>query len=672
MGLKYVFNFDTEKLDIITGAVEGTAILSTGEAGGTKFLREDGDGTCSWQSVGAGSGATTALDNLSSVAINTSLISDTNDTDDLGTLLKSWNNTFSNKVYTNFLAPHADGTTAIGFYKADGTTSVLNVDTTNSRIGIGTTAPQSALDIGTGRITGGTNSATYRNYIDISGFNAFPAVEFVFPGGSSGGTGVFRSAQYGIAGTNDIFFQAVPLTTAGYGYLESWNSAGFILGTGATTPANAGDIIFKPGRTEKARLTINGKFSMGTWTGDKKLVLYDNDTSPYGLGVQAFELRQYFPTDGHLSIGTLTGSTFAEKVRVQYDGKVGIGTNAPGNQLHLVSSTDNDQFVIQNTSATGYANFWVKGTGRTYQIGTAGASATGLGVNDKFFIYDQNAIAMRFVINTSGNVGLSTTDPKNRLDVSGGAVIGSYAGTNTAPTNGLLVTGSTAIGNTTNVVDTATFKLLVKTDGVATTDAFGIQDTTVAGYSNFHLIGTARTFQIGVGNNSETLFGVPNKYFIYDRNASLMRMVIDTSGNMGVGTVSPSARFHSISTTEQLRLGYDVSNYLSATIDSTGSATFALTGTTPKFTFSQAVKLSTLTSGRIPFATTGGELIDDGDLTFATDTLTATKIVGTTSVKVGTAAGFISSDGSTGATGSFTTVDLKTVTVKDGIITSIV
>jgi hypothetical protein len=31
--------------------IEGTAVLSTGEAGGTKFLREDGDGTCSWQTV---------------------------------------------------------------------------------------------------------------------------------------------------------------------------------------------------------------------------------------------------------------------------------------------------------------------------------------------------------------------------------------------------------------------------------------------------------------------------------------------------------------------------------------------------------------------------------------------------------------------------------------------
>ena len=31
-----------------------TGVLSTGEGGGTKFLREDGDGTCSWQAVPAG------------------------------------------------------------------------------------------------------------------------------------------------------------------------------------------------------------------------------------------------------------------------------------------------------------------------------------------------------------------------------------------------------------------------------------------------------------------------------------------------------------------------------------------------------------------------------------------------------------------------------------------
>ena len=49
----------------VVGSVEGTAVLSTGEAGGTKYLREDGDGTSSWQAAGAG----TAI--LGSTANNT-------------------------------------------------------------------------------------------------------------------------------------------------------------------------------------------------------------------------------------------------------------------------------------------------------------------------------------------------------------------------------------------------------------------------------------------------------------------------------------------------------------------------------------------------------------------------------------------------------------------------
>src|SRR6056300_173408 len=40
-------------LSYFSNTVEGTAVLSTGEVGGTKFLREDGDGTCSWQTVSA-------------------------------------------------------------------------------------------------------------------------------------------------------------------------------------------------------------------------------------------------------------------------------------------------------------------------------------------------------------------------------------------------------------------------------------------------------------------------------------------------------------------------------------------------------------------------------------------------------------------------------------------
>jgi hypothetical protein len=67
-------------------------------------------------------------------------------------------------------------------------------------------------------------------------------------------------------------------------------------------------------------------------------------------------------------------------------------------------------------------------------------------------------------------------------------------------------------------------------------------------------------------------------------------MRIDHEGNVGIGTTTPTAKLNVLSTTEQLRLAYDSSNYKSETVGSTGSVTTALTGTTPKNIFSQAIR----------------------------------------------------------------------------------
>ena len=45
---------DGSQLTGISSAVEGTEVLSTGEGGGTKFLREDGDNSSSWQPLVVG------------------------------------------------------------------------------------------------------------------------------------------------------------------------------------------------------------------------------------------------------------------------------------------------------------------------------------------------------------------------------------------------------------------------------------------------------------------------------------------------------------------------------------------------------------------------------------------------------------------------------------------
>lgn len=72
-----------------------TLILPTTAGSSNQFLQTNGSGTLNWASA-----ATAALDNLASVAINTSLISDTDNTDDLGSSSKAWKNVYYAGVLT--------------------------------------------------------------------------------------------------------------------------------------------------------------------------------------------------------------------------------------------------------------------------------------------------------------------------------------------------------------------------------------------------------------------------------------------------------------------------------------------------------------------------------------------------------------------------------------------
>ena len=49
-------------------------------------------------------------------------------------------------------------------------------------------------------------------------------------------------------------------------------------------------------------------------------------------------------------------------------------------------------------------------------------------------------------------------------------------------------------------------------------------------------------FGVGIGNSSETTYGVADKYFVYDNQTGTMPFVIDSpTGNIGIGTTSPQA-----------------------------------------------------------------------------------------------------------------------------------
>jgi len=73
-----------------THGVTGSDSVFPADPNADRFLMwDDSEGALVWSS-GGGTGATQQLDNLSSVAINTTLISDTDNTDDLGSSAKEW------------------------------------------------------------------------------------------------------------------------------------------------------------------------------------------------------------------------------------------------------------------------------------------------------------------------------------------------------------------------------------------------------------------------------------------------------------------------------------------------------------------------------------------------------------------------------------------------------
>lgn len=69
-----------------------------------------------------------------------------------------------------------------------------------------------------------------------------------------------------------------------------------------------------------------------------------------------------------------------------------------------------------------------------------------------------------------------------------------------------------------------------------------LEDGLTDGYVMLAFKGTGRQYHLGTGNASEPHFGVSNKFFIWDQNASSMRMVLDPNGNFGFGTVTPANR----------------------------------------------------------------------------------------------------------------------------------
>ncbi len=100
----------------------------------------------------------------------------------------------------------------------------------------------------------------------------------------------------------------------------------------------------------------------------------------------------------------------------------GFTVKLTGTQTVAGSKTFSSDVTVQKSGASDNAYFRAKNADREYAFGARGS------VNDNFEIYDITADLSRFAIDSSGNVGIGTSSPVRKLNISGSGVFGASTG----------------------------------------------------------------------------------------------------------------------------------------------------------------------------------------------------------------------------------------------------
>jgi hypothetical protein len=279
-------------------------------------------------------------------------------------------------IKSGILYPSADSTTAVQIRKADGATNVLNVDTTNSRVGIGTTGPVTRLDLG--------DNLTTNSQLKVGTFE----VQSYATNNAFFGDNVYYSGNF-------------KARAAGYTSVMTWYSAGFESRVNPNLYA-AGDTA-GAGFIRPFRLNPDGSVALG-----------GNLTGT-----------------GAAPLNTLTGAAMV----ISTTGNVGIGTTSPGSLLHIVgqspmltiADSDNAERSIKLgilTSDNEYPGIWLGQSTpdlSNYSFLGGGGYAIFNAAAGRYIDFRINNVytpsAMR--IASDGNVGIGTTAPGEKLEVTG-------------------------------------------------------------------------------------------------------------------------------------------------------------------------------------------------------------------------------------------------------------
>lgn len=401
----------------------------------------------------------------------------------------------------------------------------LYIDTLNNRVGVGNTTPTHKLSIAGDVYIAGAGSSSYYNTINNSGYTgvspsgAAMAIRLIQTGiadwsiyneATTGNLRVGSAAQFSANGNVGINTTAptnkldvVGGDGDGITYRTSTRSIGIgqVSGNSALYWGSGTDLTFFSG-SERARITASGNLLVGTSTNRNRLTISGVESAAPTLGTAtgAAIFMNSDPAYGMMFGVAGAGYGWIQQQRVDttataYNlilqpsgGNVGIATNSPAGKLdvlgiaYLGSDTNNSLFVNSNTTVT-----------RVFAAGRSTFSNSAL----SFGSSNSTSTIESLRIDVAGNVGIGTTTPISKLQVSG-------------PTGGLIVDYAAA-----NYYDADTHYFR----------NFGATATTylIPGATRT-LLSTNAALPLAFGTNNDE------------------RMRISASGNVGIGTNNPGVK----------------------------------------------------------------------------------------------------------------------------------